>query len=191
MCYTEDKTFDKIDFTEHPLPKGEYENCFFINCNFSNSDLSEIKFLDCAFTGCNISLAKLAKTGLGDVKFKDCKMLGLRFDTCNKFGFSIQVDGCNLTNASFYQTKLIKTVFRNTELREMDFTEADLTGSVFDNCNLADTVFENTILEKADFRTSHNFSIDPEMNRVKKAKFSLHGLPGLLDKYNIEIDDVK
>jgi hypothetical protein len=48
--------------------------------------------------------------------------------------------------------------------------------------------FENTIIEKADLRTSYNYSIDPENNRIKKAKFSLAQIAGLLDKYNIEID---
>jgi len=187
MTYTEDKTFDKVDFTEKPLAKGEYESCTFLHCNFSNSDLSGIRFLDCAFTGCNCSLAKLVKTVFGDIKFRDCKMLGLRFDTCDKFGFSIHLESCNLDNSSFFQVKLVKTVFKNTQLRELDFTEADLTGSVFDNWDLAGAVFENTIIEKADFRTSYNFSIDPEINKVKKAKFSLYGLPGLLNKYGIEI----
>jgi hypothetical protein len=43
-------------------------------------------------------------------------------------------------------------------------------------------------LEKADIRTSHNYTIDPEKNKVKKAKFSIHGIAGLLDKYDIEIE---
>lgn len=43
-------------------------------------------------------------------------------------------------------------------------------------------------MEKADFRTSYNFSIDPDVNRIKKAKFSLDGVRGLLDKYDIQID---
>ena len=33
--------------------------------------------------------------------------------------------------------------------------------------------------------------IDPEINRIKKAKFSLTTISGLLDKYEIEIDGVK
>jgi hypothetical protein len=48
--------------------------------------------------------------------------------------------------------------------------------------------FENTIIEKVDFRTSYNYSIDLEINKVKKAKFSLTGVVGLLDKYDIEFD---
>jgi hypothetical protein len=43
-------------------------------------------------------------------------------------------------------------------------------------------------LEKADFRTAFNYSINPETNRIKKAKFSKEGLNGLLDKYDIEIE---
>jgi uncharacterized protein YjbI with pentapeptide repeats len=69
----------------------------------------------------------------------------------------------------------------------VDFTDCDLTGSIFDNCDLTMATFENTIIEKADFRTSFNYSIDLNINRVKKAKFSLLGLAGLLDKYDIDI----
>ncbi len=42
--------------------------------------------------------------------------------------------------------------------------------------------------EGVDFRTSFNYSIDPQLNRIKKAKFSLPGIAGLLDKYDIVID---
>jgi hypothetical protein len=62
-----------------------------------------------------------------------------------------------------------------------------LTSSVFHNCNLLKAAFYNTIIEKADFATSINYSIDPEINRIKKAKFSIFGLPGLLDKHDLII----
>jgi len=48
-------------------------------------------------------------------------------------------------------------------------------------------IFSHTNLERADLRTSYNFTIDPEMNRIRKAKFSLNNLPGLLDKYELDI----
>jgi hypothetical protein len=47
--------------------------------------------------------------------------------------------------------------------------------------------FENTNLEKADFGTAYNYSINPNLNRIKKAKFSLPAVTGLLDQYDIEI----
>jgi hypothetical protein len=43
-------------------------------------------------------------------------------------------------------------------------------------------------LEKADFRSAYNLSIDPEKNKIKKAKFSSTCLTELLEKYNIDIE---
>jgi len=186
--FMEDKIFKKNDFTKTPLPIGEYECCTFINCDFSNSTLADIRFLECEFSGCNLSLAKLTNTTLADVKFKECKMLGLHFEDCNEFGLSVSFEYCSLNLSSFYKVRLIKTSFKNSQFQEADFTECDLTGSVFDNCDFSGATFANTIIEKADLRSSVNYSIDPERNRIKKARFSLTGSVGLLDKYNIEID---
>ena len=69
----------------------------------------------------------------------------------------------------------------------MDFTGADLTGSAFDHCNLLKATFENTNLEKADFTTAEHYTIDPALNKIKKAKFGMMGLPGLLTRYDIVI----
>ena len=182
-----DETFDKKDFTGTPLQKGAYENCVFNHCNFSTSDLSSIRFIDCIFIGSNLSLVRLDKTVLRDAQFRDCKMLGLHFEHCDPFGLSFSFESGVLDQSSFYRTKLKKTVFKSVQLKEVDLTECDLTSAVFDNCDLLRATFENTILEKADLRTSFNYSIDPERNRIKKAKFSLQGLPGLLNKYDIEI----
>jgi uncharacterized protein YjbI with pentapeptide repeats len=73
-------------------------------------------------------------------------------------------------------------------LQEPDFTECDLTDSLFDNCDLTRATFDNTVIEKADFRTSYNYTIDPEINRIKKARFSINGISGLLEKYDLIID---
>lgn len=70
---------------------------------------------------------------------------------------------------------------------ETDLSEADLTGCTFDNCNMQRAFFDRTVLKNTDLATSYNFIIDPDNNDIKGAKFSLHGLPGLLEKYGIEI----
>ena len=186
--YIQDKNFDKEDFTGKILTVADYENCIFNNCDFSNWDLSKRVFLDCAFITCNLGSAKLHKTAFKTVKFKDCKLLGLHFEDCDDFLFEVGFENCLLNLASFYKMKIRKTTFKSCNLSEVDFTETDLASAVFDNCDLTGTRFENTILEKADLRTSYSFSIDPELNKIKKAKFSIHGLAGLLDKYDIEIE---
>ena len=80
QAYIKEKTFDKINFTQNPIAKGEYENCTFINCDLSNSALANIKFIECEFEGCNLSMAKLNNTALQDAKFVNCKMMGMHFD---------------------------------------------------------------------------------------------------------------
>lgn len=186
--YFEDQVYDGVNFSAKPLTNGHYEVCSFINCDFSDSDLSTIVFTECEFKGCNLSMVKLAKTTLNDVKFIDGKMLGLNFEDCNELLFSVSFEHCILNFSSFYKRVLKKTPFKNCSLLEADFTEADLTNAVFDHCDLARTKFEHTILEKADFRTAFNYSIDPQLNRIKKARFTQSGIAGLLDRYDIVID---
>jgi uncharacterized protein YjbI with pentapeptide repeats len=122
-----------------------------------------------------------------DLKFIDSKLLGLHFQDCSDFLFAVNFDKCILNLSSFFKQKLKKTFFKDCSLLEVDFTEADLSNAVFENCDLSGTKFEKTNLEKADLRTSFNYSIDPEINKIKKAKFSIEGIIGLLDKYDIEI----
>ncbi len=187
--YFQDEIFDRREFTIVPLTKGEYENCTFKNCNFLENDLSDFKFIGCSFIGCHLSLLKLNKTAFQDIKFIESKMLGLRFDFCSDFNLSFSFNTCLLNHSSFYQTKIKKTIFKSSQLHEVDFSECDLTSSVFDRCDLTGSTFDKTILEKADLRTASNYSIDPENNRIKKTKFSLLGIPGLLNKYDIDIEN--
>jgi fluoroquinolone resistance protein len=186
--FSTNKTFDRVDFEKHPLRKGEYDTCIFISCDLSNKDLSEMLFIGCEFVHCNLSLATLTRTTLRNIQFKECKMVGLRFDTCNEFGLSFSCEHCVLSHSTFYRTKIRKTTFANSQLDEADFTECDLTGSVFDRCDLKRALFHNTIMEKADFRTSYNYTIDPEVNKIRKARFALPEIVGLLAKYDITID---
>ena len=62
-----------------------------------------------------------------------------------------------------------------------------MAGSVFDECELSGAVFNRTDLGSANFTTSYNYTIDPEINNLKKAAFSADGIHGLLTKYQISI----
>ncbi|WP_373330747.1 pentapeptide repeat-containing protein [Salmonirosea aquatica] len=144
--------------------------------------------MDCEFEECNLTLAKLSNTAFKNVRFVRCKMVGLHFENCNPFLLEMHFDGCQLNLSSFYKLTLKKTRFKNCAMQEVDFAEANFTESSFVECDLAGATFDCTILEKADFRTASNYSIDPENNRLKKAKFSLTGVVGLLHKYNISVE---
>src|SRR6185503_5626360 len=186
--YIKDKRFGKEDFTESLFANGDYDNCRFVSCNFSNTDLAKTSFIDCSFTSCNLSMAKLTKTAFKNCTFIDCKLFGLHFEDCEPFLFKVDFENCQLTLSSFYKMRIKNTRFKNCNLSEVDFTEADLTNALFDNCDLTSAKFEKTILEQADLRSSYNYSINPELNKIKKASFSIHGIAGLLDKYDIIIE---
>ena len=179
---------DQIFQRSKKIQKGDYENCRFVNCILPKSDLSGINFIECEFENCDISSSKLYDTSFNEVLFRDSKLVGLRFEDCNHFLFSILFEGCNLNLSSFYQLKPKNISFRNCNLKEADFIEADLADTVFDHCNLESATFAKTNLESADFHTSFNYSIDPETNSIQKAKFSIQGLPGLLEKYDLELE---
>ncbi len=185
--YYEDTTFEKIDFSEKVFTQGNYERCTFIRCNFSDTNLSSIHFAECEFTSCNLSMAQINGTEFIDAKFIDCKLLWLAFENCSKLLCSFYFENCILNFASFRWLKIKKTEFKNCSIQEANFTETDITSSIFDNCDLARSIFERTILEKVNFLTSYNYAIDPEINTIKNAKFSLTGVIGLLHKYNITI----
>jgi len=101
---------------------------------------------------------------------------------------AVQFENCNLKLSSFYDLALKKTIFNNCDLQEADFTQADFTASSFNNCDLGLVVFAQTVLEKADLRTAYNYNIDPELNRIRKARFSTSGLAGLLRRYDIDVE---
>lgn len=185
----EDEVFKGINFLTDKLPRGEYENCTFLNCDFAGSDLSGVSFLACEFRECNLSMAKVANTAFKNVQFKGCKLVGLHFDSCNPFLLAFLFDSCQLNLSSFYKLSIKKTRFENCTLHEVDFAEADVSQSQFTNCDLLGAIFDRTNLEKADLRTAYNYTLDPETNRIKKAKFSLAGVAGLLARYQIEISN--
>lgn len=72
-------------------------------------------------------------------------------------------------------------------MHEVDFTETNLVEARFHECDLTAAIFENSNIEKADFRTSSNYVIRPDMNRVKGARFSADKLAGLLYHHQIKI----
>jgi uncharacterized protein YjbI with pentapeptide repeats len=177
----EDQVFEKVP----ALSPGEYDNCKFSHCTFANADFSGYTFSDCTFKDCDLTNLKLHETALKTVAFKRCKLLGVRFETCRDFLFQVAFKECNLELSTFTDWKLKGAVFKNCNLREVDFTGADLREASFAGCDLTRATFIRSDLRKADLREATNYSFSPEENRLRKAMFSIEGLPGLLEEYGI------
>jgi fluoroquinolone resistance protein len=180
--------FDRI--TAEDLEPGctLYEECGFAHCSFGNADFTGITFRNCTFESCDLSLARLRDTSFQEALFMRCKLLGLQFSDCRKLMLSVRFGECMLKLSSFNGLDLRNTTFEGCDLQEADFTGADLSGAVFGNSDLLRATFYRTNLESADFRTAFNYSIHPEENRLRKAKFTMPGVTGLLDSYGIDVE---
>lgn len=170
------------------LTDTEYENCRFVNLDLGGADLSGKVFMECRFEGCNLSNAKLHKTAFREVTFSACKMVGLHFEDCLPFFTPPEFLNCQLNLSTFVQCKLPGMKMTNCILEEADLSMADLSGADLSGSDLFKAVFDHTDLRKADLRTSIRYSIDPTANKLKNARFSLGGTPGLLAYFGIIID---
>lgn len=182
----DDQNFEKISVNEL-IKHTIYDDCVFKNCDFSDVNLNGFEFTDCRFEFCNLSMAKLDGTTLHDVKFNNCKLMGVDFGKCATFLFSVSFEKCILNYVLFQKNDLKKTIFKSCTMHEMSFIETNLTEAVLKDCDLLNSTFDHANLEKADLSTARNYIIDPLNNRLKKTKFSLPDVVGLLAQHDIVI----
>lgn len=167
----------------------EFNHKTFQNTNFSKCDLNSYEFIDCIFISCDFSLSCFNNLVLTRVKFIDCKLLGVDFSKCSKYVFSVCFDKCILNYCFFFKNNLKKTLFKQCFIKEACFSETELQAANFIECDLSGTLFEKCNLTECDFKTSINYSIVPSENIIKKAVFSYPGVIGLLNQYNIIIEE--
>jgi len=183
--YFHEQHYTGIAYAHEDLNLKEFEGCLFERCDFSGCNFIGVTFIDCRFKDCTFSGSKINHVAFRTVHFENCLIQDVNFAMADKLIFEIHFYHCVLDFSKFYALKLRRVAFVDCSMIAVDFMKSDLTEAIFDRCDLYKAVFSNTILEKADFRTSANFSIDPEKNKIKRAIFSSENVKGLLDKYGI------
>lgn len=185
--YYDAQVFEQINSLEKGYNTSTFYGCVFKKCDFTEENFKGCIFVKCEFDACNLSMVKFKDIGFDGVHFKSSKLVGADFSAAKDFLFSVHFDDCILDYATFMKKKNKGAKFLNSSLKGTDFSGADLTLSSFMNCDLSGTVFNKTVLNQVDFAEAHHFSIDPEQNSLRKARFSASGLSGLLHKYNIVV----
>ncbi|MEI8125904.1 MAG: pentapeptide repeat-containing protein, partial [Parachlamydiaceae bacterium] len=169
------------------LQNHVYSYCTFDSCDFSEALLHEAKFCFCTFVNCNLSLLKLDGCRFQEVQFTECKIVGTEFFKCEKQFFSVTFKNCSLQYCNFSDLDMSKTAFTGSKLRENYFTNTLLKSACFDDVDLSGTLFHNCDFTQADFSRANHYSIDPQANKIKKAKFSFPEVVGLLNGFEITI----
>ncbi|MDO8610722.1 MAG: pentapeptide repeat-containing protein [bacterium] len=74
-------------------------------------------------------------------------------------------------------------------VKEVNFSEAELSESIFTKSDFSKSIFAHTNLTKCDFRQAFDYEIDFNFNNIKKAKFSLPEASTLLKSLEIILEE--
>ncbi|HIW97615.1 MAG TPA: pentapeptide repeat-containing protein [Candidatus Tidjanibacter gallistercoris] len=184
------KTFRKETDTAFLREGTVCDGCTFDRCTVAGRHLNGIVLLDCRFDGCDFSLSSLAGTVTDGVAFSGCKMTGVAFGersgTCR---LSASFAECILDNALFQYLEAPRSMFRHCRMRGTVFDRCMMKETLFEMCDMHEASFSDCDLTGTDFLTSDGFTLDPETNRLRGARFAVASLPGLLAKYRIKTEE--
>lgn len=88
---------------------------------------------------------------------------------------------------NFSDLKMKRASFAGCKVKECSFNETYLSEADFRGADLEESIFHHADLSHADFRDAKNYSIDPQSNTLKKARFSIPEVLSLLKFYDIQI----
>ena len=183
--YFLDKEYNNHTYGVDEVNFKEFECCTFNQCTFSACNFMDVTFIDCVFNDCIFSEGKINHVALRTVTFNRCEIKDVNFSMSNKLIFEVRFTDCVLDFSKFYTLKIKGTPFIDCSLVAVDFMATDLTEVLFENCGLYRAEFAKAIANKANFKTSYNYTIDPKVTKLKKAIFALEGLKGLLYRHDI------
>jgi uncharacterized protein YjbI with pentapeptide repeats len=122
--------------------------------------------------------------------FVGSKLIGVNWAQADwsplELGKPIQFSKCALNHSTFIGLDLEGLQVLDCNAVNVDFREANLTYADFSRSDLSESLFIHTDLSEADLSQARNYVIDPGINNLKKAKFSLPEAMSLL--YNMDIN---
>ena len=187
--------FKKLILKSTRVLQKEFIACIFIKCNFAETIFQECRFHDCKFKECDLSLASLKECSFNSTRFENSQVIGVDWTQTawakNKFIVFKPVDfvDCVLNHSTFSamkmkQIQIVRCIAHDVSFEEADLTQADCTYTDFNSSR-----FLHTNLTEADFTGATNYTIAPQMNVLKKTKFSLPEAMALLYGLDIILDE--
>lgn len=172
---------------------SEFEECTFVDCNFSSAVFERCNFINCSFSGCQLSLASLPYTRLFGVSFTECKLVGVDWTraTWSEYhkDFEISFRQSILNDSSFFGLTLQGLILDECKVQDVDFREGDFSHAVMTYSDFTHSVFMRTNLQSADFTEATQYSINVLENQLQGAKFSKFEAVYLLESLGIELVD--
>ena len=188
------KVFSGLDAKKSTLQRSVFEDCRFVNCDFSCARIAGCKFNDCEFRDSNLSSVDCGKSKFIGASFRDCKATGVNWTTLDwssyRLGPPMLFELSDISFSVFSSLKLRGLCLRNCKAHDVDFSGSDLEGSSFCRTDFQDSRFSACRLDRCDFREATNYLIDPSDNSIEEAQFCSPEVLGLLSSFNIGIDRI-
>lgn len=188
----QDHLFKSLQVTQTTYEQVEFVDCTFILSLMTDISFSQCRFKECRFDQCDMSLCAFPHSTFDGCVFRDTKLVGIDWTQAAWTGLKLQeplrFDACVLSHSTFIGMKIADLKMTDCISTDVDFREADLTGIDFSGTDLSQSLFHHTNLEGADFRRARNYTIQPEVNRLTKAKFSMPEALSLLYSMDIVLD---
>ena len=188
-----EETFKSLDLQGLVLVGAEFEECTFIDCNFTSATFERCNFINCSFKGCQLSLISVPYTRLFGISFLECKLVGVDWSraTWSEYhkDFEISFRQCILNDSSFFGLSLQGLVLDECKVQDVDFREGDFSHAVMTYSDFTHSLFMRTNLQSSNFTESTQYSINILENQVKGAKFSKYEAVYLLAILGVELVD--
>lgn len=184
----EDRSFSGIIAQEGLKIVGtEFSGCTFSSCKLYKISLYNCTFEDCEFDNCDLASASIKHTTFRGVKFVDTKLTGIQWPDA-AMPLDVHFMSCLLHYSGFIGVDLRNTAMIACQLKEADFSEANLTKADCSYSDFSGARFINTNLTRADFTNATNYAIHPHGNTLCKTRFSSPEVLSLLDVFDIIIE---
>jgi fluoroquinolone resistance protein len=185
----EDQSIDGLALAGEEVLAKEFESCTFAGCSFLETTFTACRFVDCEFVRCDLSLCRVEDCSFTSVKFIDSQVIGVNWTEAswparglfNAIGF----ERCAISHSTFIGLGLRRVEIVDCVARDADFAEADLTQANCAGTDFKDSRFLHTDLTEADFTGATNYAIAPNLNVLRKTRFSLPEAMSLL--YGLDI----
>ncbi len=183
--------FEKLELSEQIFEGYRFDGCKFVKCDFNKTSFLGCHFVDCEFSHCNLSLIKVNRSSFLSVEFSDSKIVGVNWGFAYwpqiNLASPLHFQRCDLSLSSFFELTLAEMTIEECKAHGVDFRGADLSHANFAFSDFLDSQFVHTKMVSADFTEAINYSIDLQLNDIKKAKFSFPEAISLLEVFEIEI----
>lgn len=184
-----DQIITGLQVDQAQILSSEFVDCVFEGCSLVETEIKSCRFVNCAFVRCDLSLAKVPESVFSSIRFEDSKLVGIDWTLAEwpatLLGKPLHFSKSTLNHSTFIGLNLEGVQFIDCTVVNVDFREADLSGADFSGSNLSESLFIHTNMKDTNLSQARNYSINPSLNQLQGAKFSLPEAMSLL--YNMDI----